>query len=773
MQSFEAEIDSLNNNISVLRKELLRRHSMEDANESQENIPATFIANVSLRQELEISQQEIILLKLFSDDLASDYNRITMALEVTAEKLVFAEVAHSQVTGVKPPEEFLMKLQRLWDELGVTPRERGEFCNQVENCFEFTCSKLLKDAQDRKDLTIKLMSNVTQEIDAMNASLKLNPIKNALMSQPLLSQLKELQEHHSHLKSVFQTALSRRDALASKTGGLIRALGISKDSLDPCLIALLESATTICKDMKEPKFDSCDLSDDFLTACDSVISEMHLRKSKILTTNLGYQDEVFAMVTEMNLTETDVMILVFRSVKQRLSVLPEWWDNETAESVVRSVMTAGGVVRSSQAFSKHLKVIHESLTSVATPRRQLSSKLRGMIERAQHTLLMTVDGEFEANAEYSNFHDALFRLPSLSKERIQACFTEIETLSVGVDVMTQSEIEALTVVWEALNISSAKRGNFWGSIDQNILEMDAKAMGPFDDVVALSAVDGEEWLLSATKKGTKCFRELESRLFKLEKIHEKVEELRTRQDAKSRIISLDSEVRILSAKLKEFEDKKCVKLRLTTKKCTSSTLLKEERFRKQMQLKFTAKLDQLSTLLKSWKDIENSPFDQGLLSDTVRMLLRNSDRNEFMHLRTVEYKGSSKRQADISSTSTETGAPPIKRLKVSERGTIIQSPKTEPIFAAKDRTWDPKENIESNHNEILKTSDDFGKSKARSPFGSTQSSTNVKPHAVKKKKLVLDPFGDILHQALSPEAEENDNHNEPFRLPATYQYENR
>jgi hypothetical protein len=746
VKSFEAEVDLLNNDISGLKKELMRHHSNKNVLESQENsILSVANDNASLKLELEQSHQERILLQLFSDDLASDYERVAEALEATKEKLVFANVACSQVPGIKPPEIFLTQIQSLWDELGVAPTDRSKLCNQVENCFEITCSNLLEDAQERKNLTIKRIADIRREILAMNTALKLKGDEVALSSQPLLAQLNELQGYHSRLTPYFENAINRRDAISSKATELLQALGVPMDSLDSSLISILDGGTPTCFGNGEPNVLEQDLSDDFLAACENAVYDLQLKKSKILAANVSYRDEILTLVTEMNLKETEVLALVAHSVKKRLLSIPEWWDNEAADLVVRSVTTVGGVVRSSLMFTQHLKLTHESLSSISTARRWLSSKLRSMIERTQQILLTTVDGEFEANAEYSNFHEALFRLPPLSKEFIQSCFAEIEALSVGVDIMTQSEIEALTVVWEALNISSAKRGKFWGAIDHDLRQMDSNAEGPFDDIISRSTLDREEWILSAVKEGTKSFKELESRLFKLEKIHEIVEDLRSRQDAKSKIISLDSEVRILSAKLKEFEDKKCSKQRLTTKKCTSSTLLKEERFRKQMQLKFTAKLDQLSVLLQSWKENENTPFDQDLLSETVRMLLKNSDRNEFMHLRTVRYKGSAKRQTDKNETTSES-APPTKRLKVSKRGTILQSPTKVHVPASKENKECAREEPSKNNGDAIR------KNKARSPFQSTRSSGNV-IFRVEKKKVVLDPFGDILDQALSPQPE--------------------
>jgi hypothetical protein len=312
--------------------------------------------------------------------------------------------------------------------------------------------------------------------------------------------------------------------------------------------------------------------------------------------------------------------------------------------------------------------------------------------------------------------------------------------------------------------------------------MHATPEGPFDEIVQLSAADGEEWVLTAVRDGTKSYRLLESRLFKLEKIHQEVERLRSRQDAKSKIISLDSEVRILSAKLSEFEDQKCSKQRLTTKKNTSSNLLKEERFRKQMQAKFTSKLDQLESLLKAWKTSEGSNFDPNLLSDDVRTLLTKRDRNEFMHLRTVEYKGTGKRAPDSSSREKGSTPPPKRHAKatraVPSRATERPSrrPMEKPSGRPSPLRQINKRKREERHQspaKIPRTSRIQAPSppqrvtrlrsrqtdNSKSPFSPTRNSQADRktplPEATKRPSL--NPFGSILGQAQTPAKTDKEN----------------
>lgn len=745
VKSLEMEVDSINKSMTALKCELVNRTAAVIGCVN----PVAVIEKLHSEQAflttaLEESQQETALLKLFAEDIAKECEAKTLTLAETKEKLTVAEMTISQKDGVQVPEDVLLKLQVIWNELGVSICTREKARSQIESSLGDTCTRTLEDAMLQKTNTMKEVSDLRQDLIGMCASLDIEPMDVAATNDSLLMQLQDLQKRFGRLKPIFSSAVARRDAIAAKATDFCYALCIPKETLCADLVSLLEAAGRSDYRADYGKFyQSIKLGDDFLSRCEKSVSELLLRKSKVLADNSKLQKNALSLVMEMNLGEADVAALAIQSVNRRLGSMPSWWNAEIADMVTRSIATEGGVIRSSRPFSQHLEVVHESLSAVAKARRELSNKLREIIERAQQTLLKTVDGELEAHEAYSTLHDALFRLPPLSKERIHSCMTEIEALTAGVDAMSQSEIEALAVVWEASNISTAKRGKFWGWIDKALQEKESEHRGPFDDVVRLSTTAGEDWVLAAVKNGSKSFRDLETRLFKLEKIHEEVEQLRSRQDSKSRIISLDSEVCILSAKLNEFEDKKCNKQRLTTKKNTSSTLLKEERFRKQMQSKFTAKVDQITALLKAWKANEGSAFDPNLLSEDVRTLLKNSDRNEFMHLRTVEYKSTAKRVADSLRARTT----PLTSVAVqpSQRNSPDKErPPLKSVMAARS----------SKHNLSPTATDqnDAGRASKKSKTRTALEQPAVEPRKWPpgKKRLTLDPFGKVLQQALSP-----------------------
>jgi hypothetical protein len=416
-------------------------------------------------------------------------------------------------------------------------------------------------------------------------------------------------------------------------------------SLDRMIGTAEESTSTLDLEPPSPVNDSDvgpprSLHVDVLDACEKEVSQMRLLKSQILVQNSELRQEAATLVKDMHLSVDQVVALTEQVIQLQAENDNTWWSKETAQDVARVLLDNECCVLTTPAFSKHLDHIRSSMETVSNHRRLLSGALKGAVDRAQKTLLMTVDGEADVSEAYASFHDALFQLPPLSKEHVDACITELNALVAGVDAMTQSEVEALTVVWEALDVKPNQRTGFWSKLEEDTTKMQSTDENLFDAVRCVDSRYKEEWVVTATNDAHAVYAELSMRLFKLESIHRSVETLRSRQDAKSRIISLDSEIRILSAKLGDFEDKRCSKSRLLTKKSGSGALLKEERFRKQMQTKFTSKLEQLAGFLRVWIETEGESFDANLLSDEVRNLLDNADhmdtyvesRTEFMHL---------------------------------------------------------------------------------------------------------------------------------------------
>jgi hypothetical protein len=151
---------------------------------------------------------------------------------------------------------------------------------------------------------------------------------------------------------------------------------------------------------------------------------------------------------------------------------------------------------------------------------------------------------------------------------------------------------------------------------------------PFDNLLKDCSLDVEEWVLKLSKDAIKVNRMLSVKVFKLNRIHQEVEKLKLTQEAKNGIMSLNSELKLLSAKLIDFEERAGDKQRLLNKKGNSSSLLEEERFRKQMQTLFVTKLESLRQMLNRWESKEGIIEDDDLLSEVVKSMLQNSHRSD-------------------------------------------------------------------------------------------------------------------------------------------------
>ena len=79
----------------------------------------------------------------------------------------------------------------------------------------------------------------------------------------------------------------------------------------------------------------------------------------------------------------------------------------------------------------------------------------------------------------------------------------MNTLIVAVDDMSQSEIEALTVVWEALNVPNGEKGQFWSDVKELAKTFQSLKHNGFDTVRKACAEDIKEWVISAIKEGIK------------------------------------------------------------------------------------------------------------------------------------------------------------------------------------------------------------------------------------------------------------------------------
>lgn len=775
-QGLEDEVESLTNQLDGVSKEL-RRYKDEAPQSlvSEQAIQELQVDKARLLENLQHVQQAMSSLQQSNED-ASKIQRLLESDLLDAREALAVHLAteRHQSLGPQASNQVLCEMQVIWKELGVSAAPREQVRREIESSLEDTCARKLRDAHELRAKTLSDIESVRAEIEFIQGQLGVqraypNP------SAPLLDQLDELRKLRESLEPSFSSATAKAESIVQHAYDIASILDLPTSDLPLDLRRLGERGTS-----------PGSLCDDFLQSCERHLSALRLKKSELLAKNAVLMRETNNLIVEMNLRSEQILPLVVQSQQNRQLVQPIWWDDSLASTVAAALSLPGGVARIAPAFSQHLRFISSCLESVAQGRRSLSNSLQDLIERSQKTLLATVEGEeVDASEAYATFHDALFRLPALSKERIHACVVEVGALLAGVEAMTQSEIEALTVVWEAMEVSTSDRGRFWDDVEGSVKAKEADPVGPFDNVLQACRLDCEEWVLAAIRDSTNAYRQLEARLLKLERIHGEVERLRGRQDAKSSIISLDLEVRMLSAQLSEFEDKKCNKERLLTKKSNSSHLLKEERFRKQMQQKFSSKLEHLANLLNTWRSEVGYEVDPNLLSEEVRFLLKNSDdpsalvekRTEFMHLRTV--KPSKRPPLAVAGSSTlktsQKGLSEVDKLRFLTAGATSPSPPAPALKRsassdgarhAKKRKTDastissPATGVGPRTASLRATAAMPSRPGKLPPFGACNppllSSRPLSPLAAPAKRPTLQPFGRVLDEAASPQHRPNE-----------------
>ena len=665
--TLEHEIDILNRRVAAFASESAKRQNLANSTED----PLTLLASLT---EENGSLTSVVREK---DEALAAFKQKIASLEVTtAEASIKAKEANQKLAAVEAAshrDEYaeralgvLSQVQSIWREIGSSTESEEGVLRSIENCLEESCERKLSDARAKRDAMVDSIDATVHKVETIKGSLGLPPddVKT-------FANLRSKQEYWEGVMMTvlpkFEAAQSQARYITDSASGVQTALGLCEADLPKNLHRLVR---------KEIKISSIrDLTPQFLAKCEEELSLLRAEKSDIMVRNDRRQNEIAQALTEMNIAGSGSYQIILEIAKHHKDGLPRWWNTDSGKLICRAVTEQPSIPKTTKDYTDHLATVHEAVLSVASSRSSLSDGLQGLIERAQQTLLSTVEGGHDAVEACASFREALLRLPKLSNECISTCLAQIADLIPGVDAMIQSEIEALTVVWEALGTPSADRGKFWESIDERLA---AANSGVFDDILAVYT-DRHEWLHLTAKEGQKDYSSLEKKLLKLQAVHNEVEILRARQDAKSKVLSLDSEVRLLNAQLSEFEEKKCNKDRLLSRQTASSNLLREERYRKQMKAKFTSKLEQLAELLKVWNEKNSSDFDPSILSEDVRMLLKNvswiDQRKEFMHLRTTKSKRSGKRRIERgSSESDESASPTPKSTSTSQAKVAL--PKT-------------------------------------------------------------------------------------------------
>jgi hypothetical protein len=187
------------------------------------------------------------------------------------------------------------------------------------------------------------------------------------------------------------------------------------------------------------------LSASFLDTCENDIKRLRLLKSEKLLSTAEMCNHMRSLMREMDVNVMDMHSLVLYCIKRR-SYRPSWWDGRVFDKVLTALSKQGSEQSASEIFSKHLKLVVNTLEDIVHGRRLLSCALKRVIEESHEVILATAEGcEMDVKDLYQNLQAALVSLPSLSKQHVDGCIDEMKMFVTAAEAISQSEIETLTV----------------------------------------------------------------------------------------------------------------------------------------------------------------------------------------------------------------------------------------------------------------------------------------------------------------------------------------
>jgi hypothetical protein len=724
LQSMENEVLLQNEKIVSLSKSLdRRRKSVTSEGDSVDKVQNMQREVQTTNAKLESYLADKIKL---STELEETRRALSLSLVENAQAKERLALLHSEqklTESTERTEQMLTQLQDILAVIGMTLENREVVRQRLENCVEDACSKMLDEAKTLRDETIQKVNHHEYQLHKIYAVLGLDQPSsgNDASGQNLNGQLEFLDRQLSEIQPKYLIAveccnqlqndaetLSTELSIGSELSSNLQKLmqvprrmpkipkkirlstisphqRVSMEASREARAKMLRNVEHMVKGLQsiDEKTNLIDhdehaalhldealestepgsLSTSFLEKCKKDIKFLRLLKSERLLNNSEECEKISDITKQMHIGSDELSSIVLHVLKKRKRDISNWWDESVAKAVFYALSKNGSILVNA-AFTNHLNVICDTIRDVSQGRRLLSDTLSKVIHESHAALIATAEGcGMDVGDLAQSLRDALLHLPPLSKEHVKACIDEMQMLVTAADSVAQSEVETLTVLWEGLNLTPSDRGEFWGELDRNLTKIEMSTSSPFDNLLEECPVGMEEWVLKSTKDAMRVQRMLGVKVFKLSHIHREVEKLKRTQEAKNGIMSLNSEIKLLNAKLVDFEERAGNKQRLLNKKVNSSSLLEEERYRKQMQSMFAAKLETLRQMLNEWESNQGQVDDDDMLSEVVKSMLQNSHRidawmNEktsLMHLRTTSLE--SKRASTNKRPSSGPGRP--------------------------------------------------------------------------------------------------------------------
>ncbi len=700
LKSYEDEVLEQNKKIVALSSSLDRRRTLD----GQSLDPADVICDLERKLNACIMDKRTLSTELAMTRDALTLTQVQHAQ--SEERLALLHSQQKVSEPSEETQQFLRQLQDVLKSIGMPIEDRDTIRQKLETCVDDACTSMFTEATKLRDDKIQQVSSLRNRLTEMYLLLGLEqPLHENWTSPPTISlneQLDYLDKQFGVVLPQYQDAVDRYKQLASDAENLITDLQLDKSDFSSNLQQLLRnrkpepvkkrkmsvlstqhrmsietSRDTRAKLLKDvahmmkglqtieessnesnqrkmsPQRPTVDgnssiepgcLASSFLDNCEKDIKKLRLLKSERLLANAEMCDKINSITKDMHVRSDELSAIIMQGLKKRKRGIPHWWKDDIAQEVF-ATLSKKSSISVNAAFTNHLNTIVESIHAISQGRKLLSDTLASVINESHVAFLSTAQGcGMDVGDLAKSLRDALLNLPPLSKEHIKACIDEMHMLVSAAESVAQSEIETLTVLWEGLNLSSDERGRFWAELDQLTAELERSKENPFDIIFKDSNDEVEEWVIQYSKDATTIQKNLGVGVLKLNRIHLEVEKQRRTQDAKNGIMSLNVELKLLSAKLADFEENACKKERLLNKKANSSSLLGEERFRKQMQIMFVTKLGALRQMLDDWEANEGNLEDEDMLSEVVKGMLQNSHRIEawmnektsLMHLRTTD-----------------------------------------------------------------------------------------------------------------------------------------
>lgn len=792
--SFESEVESLTTRLTCLTKDVTERKLVSDSSDDPVDILIDMKQkNADLEARLHESskeaQESISTASILKDKLRQSTHHHAEA----QQKLKFLEASLFSHGGMAESTALFDDLQETWRQLGTDISLQEKEVQEIGSSIADTCSRKLSRALLLKAGAEKNIARLSHQLGCMRLALGLSQVSSSQQtwSLPLLKCLQKHQNEFQDLVTPYNYACARREKIIDDAIRLSEELEISTESLPKCLMALLQQTDCVAENASSENTETdgdaeanspakksagsyvegivgkegkdfvvlpprC-VETSFLTMCEAEIEKLRVQKSELLIENREIQQKIANAVKEVHMSSDELVSNLYAVFESLAYERQEHLGRKRIDYVAKAMLSPNQELQLRADDSERLRFILDFVNGMVNYRATLSSALQSVVERAQRSLLDIVGQEVDASEAYASFHDALFRLPALSQDLSLACISEMEALVLCVETMTQSETEALSVVWEALDMTPSGRHNFWARVERT--REPNEDTTPFDETKSLAGPQCESWIVEASQKASALSKELYRKLWKLEKIHDEVERLRSTQDSKSRILSLNLQVRILSSKLTELEPTERGKKRPLSQCSKALTPANKKRLGTQIKSKLRSQAKQLSEMLEIWEDDEGTGFETCLLSNDVQAVLREvrkpkywketEDQRNSALLNTVVLKpGQSKssyQESSIKHIGFKASTTQLPRTRPKRCGAVAQSL---PLDCTKDSIMipAPSENLKN----LKRTREESLR------IDSLEPKVKGEPKRPRRGKKPLGPFGRILAEVSSPmERKEN------------------